>query len=533
MFLLDYDTPEHRALQREDIDLLKIVVANTNDIIAINHPDGTCLYISPSVQKVLGYSPDELVGTAIYRFYPPDDAARIRELYCRAMAGLPAPGTRFEYQVRKKDGSYAWLESEATRIVDSAGCLIKSLVISRDITDRRQAEELKQESWRRLCDFAQAIPDVSLIIDEDGCLLEAFGKNNGLLCLSKEIRGLFLRQVFPANYADLLLGIIKLAVQTGAHQHYIRELALPDSSRVTEGRVAPLRYLASGKKTAAVVIADITEQQRTKRMLELAFMLRRRTDFVNDIVQGKPLDARLMATAKALALDLSIPLYCWLLHIQNDEQQPAAGLTAEHVLRQTNLIDLLSSNQRLFVWDCHGDIGIISQISDTSSVLDASLQAAARLLHQIAAYDPGLSITIGIGDAQDGLAGIKKSFRQAENAAIVARTSAKSRICHFRQMGIFQFLAHFSEAEETDEFVQARLAKLLDYDQRKGADMLHTLEEILRSSSLKEAAQKLYLHYNTALFRKRRIEKILGVNLDEFETKVVLDVALKLYRLRS
>jgi PAS domain S-box-containing protein len=132
-----------------DEKLLQLIATSINDIITIQDLAGNCHYISPSVEKLLGYSPEEIVGTNILGYYHPDDRPRLLDNIGRAKAGL-APTTSCECRCCCKDGSVRWLESKASRIHDDRGNLTELLVISRDITARKQMEQELRNSFDRL-----------------------------------------------------------------------------------------------------------------------------------------------------------------------------------------------------------------------------------------------------------------------------------------------------------------------------------------------------------------------------------------------
>lgn len=241
---------------------------------------------------------------------------------------------------------------------------------------------------------------------------------------------------------------------------------------------------------------------------------------MSDILQGKRQSETLITAGNMLGLELFEPLFCCLVHIdKNDRKQTEDNFPF-------SLLDILSSDPESFVWDYNGNIGIILKHKPGED----STSAVKWLVDRIEVYDPCLTVAIGVGGIYSGVEGIRKSHQQAESAGVVAccRKKSSSEICHFQQIGVYQFLEHFSDAAETQEFVHRHIGKLLVYDNKKGTDLLHTLEEILQSNSLKEAAEKLYLHYNTLLFRKRRVEKILNVSINEFETRLTLSTAIKL-----
>ena len=111
------------------------------------------------------------------------------------------------------------------------------------------------------------------------------------------------------------------------------------------------------------------------------------------------------------------------------------------------------------------------------------------------------------------------------------RSGGGKTINYFREIGILQLLADMGGQQTTREFILEKIGKLLDYDRKKGTNLVLTLEEVLQNNNLKEAAKRMYIHYKTMAFRKQRIEKILGVSLDDFEIKLALATAIKLYRL--
>ena len=106
----------------------------------VTGPDGTIRYLSPSVERVLGYTPEEMVGTSTAEYVHPDDTERARG---ELEALLSKPGVHpaaVETRVRHKDGSWRHLEGMATNLLDDPA--VEGLVFNqRDVTDRVRAEE--------------------------------------------------------------------------------------------------------------------------------------------------------------------------------------------------------------------------------------------------------------------------------------------------------------------------------------------------------------------------------------------------------
>ena len=128
-----------RQLAERD-QLFQLISENAADMIALVDSDGHRLYNSPAYQKVLGYSPEELKGTSAIEQIHPDDRPRV--LQAAEKARLTGQGERMEYRIRHKDGSWRTLESTACAIRNASGQTGKLVIVNRDITERKRAEEL-------------------------------------------------------------------------------------------------------------------------------------------------------------------------------------------------------------------------------------------------------------------------------------------------------------------------------------------------------------------------------------------------------
>jgi len=128
-----------RQLAERD-QLFQLISENAADMIALVDGDGRRLYNSPAYLKVLGYSPEDLNATSSIEQIHPDDLPRV--LKAAEKARLGGPGERMEYRVRHKDGSWRTLESTASPIRNEKGQTDKLVIVNRDITERKRAEEM-------------------------------------------------------------------------------------------------------------------------------------------------------------------------------------------------------------------------------------------------------------------------------------------------------------------------------------------------------------------------------------------------------
>ena len=128
-----------RQLAERD-QLFQLISENAADMIALVDGDGRRLYNSPAYLKVLGYSPEDLNATSSIEQIHPDDRPRV--LKAAEKARLSGQGERMEYRVRHKDGSWRTLESTASPIRNEKGQTDKLVIVNRDITERKWAEEM-------------------------------------------------------------------------------------------------------------------------------------------------------------------------------------------------------------------------------------------------------------------------------------------------------------------------------------------------------------------------------------------------------
>jgi PAS domain S-box-containing protein len=128
-----------RQLAERD-QLFQLISENAADMIALVDSEGRRLYNSPAYEKVLGYTAEDLKTTSSLEQIHPDDRPRV--LIAAESARLNGSGERMEYRIRHKDGSWRTLESTASPIRNAKGQIDKLVIVNRDITERKRAEEL-------------------------------------------------------------------------------------------------------------------------------------------------------------------------------------------------------------------------------------------------------------------------------------------------------------------------------------------------------------------------------------------------------
>lgn len=134
------------------------------DVVSQHALDGTTLYVSPSVQSVLGFDPAHEVGARAPDRIHPDDATRMGEALATVAAGLPAA---VSVRSLHADGTYRHLEIQLSPIRDAHGTTVEVHSVARDVSERVEVQEqlLLSENRFRLLFDANPIGQVELSAD--------------------------------------------------------------------------------------------------------------------------------------------------------------------------------------------------------------------------------------------------------------------------------------------------------------------------------------------------------------------------------
>lgn len=142
------------------------LIENSSDITAIFDGSGYIRYVSPSIERLLGYAPDELIGTNGLTLIHSDDLAHARESIDRSLKN-PGIAQSAEFRIRDKDGTWHFLEASGKNLSNDPD--IGGIVINaRDVTSRKLAEEKMFRSEMRFRNLVETTSDWVWEIDEYG-----------------------------------------------------------------------------------------------------------------------------------------------------------------------------------------------------------------------------------------------------------------------------------------------------------------------------------------------------------------------------
>jgi len=128
---------------RESEERYRTIIENSNDVVMITRPEGEVTFVSPSVEKVLGFKPEDMLGPLDLGRVLPEDKPIVQKVIARALNGEGGAGV--EYRLRDRAGRIKWVSHSWSPVV-VGGRLRIIINFLRDVTDQRRAHERVKSS---------------------------------------------------------------------------------------------------------------------------------------------------------------------------------------------------------------------------------------------------------------------------------------------------------------------------------------------------------------------------------------------------
>jgi sugar diacid utilization regulator/putative methionine-R-sulfoxide reductase with GAF domain len=255
--------------------------------------------------------------------------------------------------------------------------------------------------------------------------------------------------------------------------------------------------------------------------------------FLDDLLHGRLGDEVVVARqASILGVDLAVPraVLCVGLRLEQPGSDPGGLVTRQ----AADVLQRVAAARRLEpVLDLRGrDAVLLVRAEGGARSLRESVEA---FLGAAAAGLGGVRLAGGLGRVCLGLRDYAESYREAELALRVARAAPDGeRLRTHEDLGFYGLVARAVAPAMLDELADHALEPLVRSDAETGAQHVRTLAAFLRSDRrLKPAAAALHVHVNTLRYRLARIERLLGVDLEDVEARFQLELAVRVLEARG
>jgi PAS domain S-box-containing protein len=290
------------ALERSE-ERFRSLVRYASDIIVILDAEGIILYESPAVERVLGFRPDERIGTDAFSHVHPLDLGMVRSRFVEL---LEDPDRRLyaEYRARDSNGIWRHFEAIGTNLLDDP--VIGGIVINtRDISERRRAEKALrdgEELYRTVVE--QASENIFVVDLESRRILEANAAlQRSLGYALEELKGMTLYDLVAHDQESVDLNTERL-VASGSLCVGERKYRRKDGSLVdVEVNAGVIPY---GNGHAMCIVAhDVTERKRSetalRQNLSVLLALREAGQVLSSTLESEEIVTRLLEIMRSVA----------------------------------------------------------------------------------------------------------------------------------------------------------------------------------------------------------------------------------------
>ncbi|MDP8921424.1 MAG: helix-turn-helix domain-containing protein [Chloroflexota bacterium] len=415
---------------------------------------------------------------------------------------------------------------------------IISLIVDREAQLRRKVEQIYERLLTTLVGdegisaLAEEVANVTgrptIVLDEYFRIQVTQPDDDETLALGHAL-GRALAAEDPRAAGGRGVGPLRLAPTGGAPEALVVPLRL---------RGTPAGYLILGGDAA---VSDLDRQvaERAARVLgiELAkqravteAQLRLQGDFLDDLLSGGyPSDEAMIARGRWMGHDLTRPHLVLTLHLdpRDGPDRESSRLQAADLVR-TELARLAPG---AIVREQQGTLALaVPRVAAPDRA--ESLELAERIRHRLAALLPDCRVSVGVGRYHAEVRGLARAYREADQALAIGRALlGGDRSVHFEDLGVQRLLFQLRDNPELAAFYEDLLGKLQAHDERNGSELVNTLEAFFEChGNHVRTAQRLHLHRNTLLYRLERARQVLSFELDDAETRLALQVALKIGR---
>ncbi|MBW2174124.1 MAG: PAS domain S-box protein, partial [Deltaproteobacteria bacterium] len=237
------------------------LVENINDLIFSVDMKGSITYISPVVQRMMGYSPSEVVGRQFKDFLHPEDLSVVTARFQELLSGKIAPN---EYRVLTKAGEVRWVRSSSRPVFEGNSVVGVNGVLT-DITDRRRAEERLRASEERFRGLFDQSNDAVFIHSLDGQILDVNRRTCEMLGYERQkLLELSIPELHPEDSLYESRKAFEAAEDTGS-------VLFESAFKKADGTIIDVeissRVVDPKEGIVQGIVRDITERKRSEQAL--------------------------------------------------------------------------------------------------------------------------------------------------------------------------------------------------------------------------------------------------------------------------
>jgi diguanylate cyclase (GGDEF)-like protein/PAS domain S-box-containing protein len=265
-----HDSIEERARTeaalRDSEVRFRLLAENASDVVSLHDLDGQVLYISPSCERVFGFSPDEMARMRPFTMVHPEDRARATAHHEALLRGEPV--TALTCRNLHKSGRHVWVETSWRPILNRSNKIVRLQAASRDVTERRENERQLEEAKAKLQAQQERLIDANARLEALASLDALTGLKNRRAFEERLHEEIARARRSQESFALLLLDIDHFKHFNDSFGHPRGDDVLKSVARVLSRSVRDVDFIARhGGEEFAIILPD-TDRDGAKLMGE-------------------------------------------------------------------------------------------------------------------------------------------------------------------------------------------------------------------------------------------------------------------------
>ncbi len=313
MFSRYFERKKSREALEKNERLYRLLADSMVDVVWTMDMNLNMTYLSPSVEKLMGYTPEEYKKLSLEDYLTPDSQEKALQIFkeelsrqVRGEGGDRNRSRTFEMEQVTRDGNRVWVENLARFLWSEDGGLHGIHGVSREITDRKRAEDALQRSEAKFRALYDSTPDAVMLIDESGyfdcnpAALSMFGCERNDICSKRPAE--MSPPLQPDGSDSLTKGneIIRKVMREGCDRfEWVHRRQ--DTGEDFPAEVLLNRLELDGRKVVQAVIRDISGRKRMEEELKASEeKYRLLFENMNDIIYSLDADLKFLQVSPSV-----------------------------------------------------------------------------------------------------------------------------------------------------------------------------------------------------------------------------------------
>lgn len=530
---------ENRRLEQElkmQNDKYRTAIEYQTEMVCHALLDTTITYANPAYCNFFGVDQQEIVGKRWIEFYPNEQWPVLQKIWDDLYSN-PTRIVRDVTAIKGADGQLHWIEWIDRSIVNSKGEIIEVQGVGRDLTAQKKLEETLKNSDKEHRVLLDSIPCLVFRLDREGKIkfVNQFAKKffgNP----EKQLVGMpILQNVIPVKDAEQTYKMLNQILEDGRKVHkksLVSEYHLPNGKHCwVQWNFRKYTNPISGLPGILCLGFDISEQRKAEVAIAKVYERRNRTTVFNKILRDEISGGELSAILQRAGIFISSQIILFVIQIEGVLDGRKIILPSKEGQREQARIDALIDeiSSLAVAWQPTEGIAILLNgiISEKEKIAEQCVKLTQNKF-------PGKKVFMGIAEINDTPPDISTAYRQAIfaiKAGLLLQN--ESPIFYWKDLGMIQLLLNSWNTKMSQSFINREIGALVEHDKKRNDALVDTLLAILTADSIVSVANRLHVHEKTVLFRKKKIEKVLGYSVGKWEKRISLLSAIWMFRLRD